>query len=64
MQVDIQEIHSRVTAADSDSLMDPRLVERLVRLVAQRVREMSERDERVRAERRFTSSSVPEKRVP
>jgi predicted proteasome-type protease len=64
MDVEIQQLRSRVDATDSASLLDPRFVERLVRLVAQRVREMGERDERVRAERRFTSSSAPEERVP
>ena len=64
MDVEIQQLRSRVNATDSASLLDPAMVERLVRLVAQRVRELGEHDERVRAERRFTSSSTPEEGVP
>ena len=64
MDVQIQQFKSRVTATDSESLLDPRMVERLVRLVAARVKEQGEHDERVRGERRFTTSSTPEETVP
>lgn len=64
MDVHIQQLSSRVTATDSESLLDPRLVERLVRLVAARVREEGEHKERVAAERRFTQSATPEETVP
>lgn len=64
MDVQINQLSSRVTSMDSDSLFDPRLVERLVRLVLRRVRDEREHDDRMREERRVTNASAPEERVP
>lgn len=64
MEVRINQMSSRVTATDSEALLDPRVLERLVRLVARRVREEQEHGERAKAERRLTRSSTPEEMVP
>lgn len=64
MDVQINQLASRVTSMDSDALMDPRIEERLVRKVLRRVREERGHDERVREERRMTNASAPEEMVP
>ncbi|HSF43590.1 MAG TPA: hypothetical protein VLT87_27600 [Thermoanaerobaculia bacterium] len=64
MDVQINQLQSRVTSMDSDSLLDPRIVERLVRLVLRRVRDEREHGERVDGERRVTNASAPEEPVP
>lgn len=55
MEVNIAEIVSTVHAVDSDSLLTPQTLEKIVRVVIEAVREQEEHSIRVRAEQRVTS---------
>ena len=63
MDVHISELTSVIRNADSQSLLDPRTLERVVRLVLERVREEREREKRIAAETDFTASSTPDESV-
>jgi hypothetical protein len=54
MNVEIQEVTSTVRAVDSQSLLSPQILERIVSAVVQAIRDGGERDERAAAERRIT----------
>jgi hypothetical protein len=55
MDVRINEVQSRVQVGDSQSLLDPRVMQELVRACVKAVREELERDKRLRNERRLSS---------
>ncbi len=63
MEVHISELTSVIRHADSQTLLDPRTLERVVRLVLERVREEREHEKRVSEETDFTASSTPEENV-
>lgn len=63
MEIQVDQMTSRVTAADSETLLAPGVVARLTRLIADEVRAQLDREERVRDERKLRSSSVPDGRV-
>lgn len=54
MEVNIGEVVSTVHAVDSDSLLAPQTLEKIVRIVLEAVREQEEHRMRVRAEQRIT----------
>jgi hypothetical protein len=51
MDVEIGELSSTVRMTDSQALLDPRLVERLVAIVMKQMRDAAEREKRSREER-------------
>ena len=51
MEVNIGEITSRVQVMDSQSLLDPRVLEQIVRICVERVQAEQARQERVKSER-------------
>lgn len=51
MEVNIGEVTSQVQVADSQSLLDPRVLEQIVRICVERVREEQAKSERVKSER-------------
>lgn len=53
-QVHIDELHSRMQAVDSDSLLLPPAMDKIVRAVLQAVDERESHRQRVRAEQRIT----------
>ena len=54
MEVNIDELVSTVHAVDSEALLAPQTLEKIVRLVLRAVREQEEHRARVRAEQRIT----------
>lgn len=58
MDVHIGEVTSTVRATDPATFLAPEVLERIVRLVLQHVREEQARDERARSDRRFDSSRL------
>jgi hypothetical protein len=54
MEVQINDLQSTVRAVDSDSLLSPQTMEKIVRLVLQAVNEQEAHRQRVRAEQRIT----------
>lgn len=55
MEVEINELSSTVQAIDGDSLLTPKTMERIVRVVLQAIDERDSHRQRVRAEQRITS---------
>ena len=54
MDVQIGDVTSTVRAVDSDSLLAPQTMEKIVRVVLQAVRDQEAHGKRVRAEQRVT----------
>jgi hypothetical protein len=54
MEIDIGEIVSTVHAVDGDSVLSPRTLEKIVRVVLEAVNAQEEHRERVRSEQRIT----------
>jgi hypothetical protein len=54
MQVQIHDLQSTVRAVDSDSLLSPQTMDKIVRVVLQAVDEQENHRQRVRAEQRIT----------
>ncbi len=54
MEVNIDSVVSTVRAVDGDSLLTPRTLETIVRLMLEAVRQQEEHRQRVRAEQRIT----------
>ena len=54
MEVQINDLQSTVRAVDSDSLLSPQTMEKIVRVVLQAVNEQESHRRRVRAEQRIT----------
>jgi len=55
MEVQINELQSTVRAVDSDSLLSPQTMEKIMRVVLQAINDQKAHDQRTRAERRVTS---------
>jgi hypothetical protein len=53
MNVQIGEMSSTVRATDSQALLSPRVLQEIIRVVMQHVREEQSHDQRVQAERRL-----------
>jgi len=51
MDVNIEKVASRVQVADSQSLLDPRVLEQIVKICIERVREEQAKQKRIQAER-------------
>jgi hypothetical protein len=64
MDVHVDEMTSTVRATDSGALLDPRVMERIVGVVLERVREEREHAERVAEERGITASVAAEESFP
>ena len=54
MEINIGEVNSTVRATDSASLLAPEVMERIVRVVLERVREEEAHRERAESERRLS----------
>lgn len=55
MEIEINEIVSRVNVVDGDTLVTPQTMRRIVASVLEAVQEAQKHDQRARAERRVTS---------
>ena len=55
MEVQIGDVQSTVRAVDSDALLSPQTLEKIVRVVLQAVNDQEAHRRRVRAEQRITS---------
>jgi hypothetical protein len=55
MEVHIGDVQSTVRAVDSDALLSPQTLEKIVRMVLQAVHDQEAHRQRVRAEQRITS---------
>lgn len=55
MEVQISDLQSTVRAVDSDALLSPQMLEKIVRVVLQAVNDQEAHRQRVRAEQRITS---------
>jgi hypothetical protein len=55
MEVQINELQSTVRAVDSDALLSPQTMEKILRVVLQAVNDQEAHRQRVRAEQRITS---------
>jgi hypothetical protein len=53
-QMEVNDFNSKVTAVDSDSLLTPQTMDKIVRVVLQAVDEQEAHRQRVRAEQRIT----------
>lgn len=53
MEVQIEQMNSTVRATDMQALLNPQLLEQIVRIVLERVREARVHEERTEAERRL-----------
>jgi hypothetical protein len=62
MDVHVEELRSTVRATDTAALLDPRLLERLVRMVAAEVRREEAHRRRAGAESRLDASSTEAER--
>lgn len=56
MEVNISDISTSIRAADASSLLTPQILERIVAVVLQRVKEDQKKEQRVRAERSFDNA--------
>ena len=56
MDVYINEMTSTVRAADSEALLNPQMIERLLRLITDRLKEHQEHEKNVQDERRMRPS--------
>jgi hypothetical protein len=63
MDVRIDEMTSTVRATDSTALLDPGVLERVVRLVTARVRDELAHERRVAGERRLAPSGSPDESI-
>jgi len=61
MNVEIGEVTSTVRTVDSETLLSPRLLERLVAAVAAAIQEHDRHEQRVHAERRVTGGVSAER---
>ncbi len=61
MNVEIGEVTSTVRTVDTQALLSPRLLERIVAAVAEALTERERHEQRVRAERRVTGGVSAER---
>ena len=62
MDVRINEVHSRVQATDSKALLDPRILNEIVRACLRAVKEDQAREKRMMEERKLTSGVSSDER--
>jgi hypothetical protein len=55
VDIRINEVHSQIRATDSRSLLDPRILQEIVRACVMAVKEELARDKRIAAESKLTS---------
>jgi hypothetical protein len=61
MNVEIGEITSTVRAMDTEALLSPRLLERIVAAVAEAIKDHDQHDKRAQSERRITGGVSAER---
>lgn len=61
MDVQINEVQSRVQVMDSQRMLDPRVMQEIVRTCVRAVREEMERDKRRARDLDITNSAAPER---
>ena len=62
MDVRINEVQSRVQSVDSRSLLDPRILQQIIRACVQAVKEEQARENRMNEERKLTSGIASDDR--
>jgi hypothetical protein len=62
MDINIQEVQSRVEATDSQKLLDPRIMRQIVQVCVQAMKEEMERDKRRQKDRELSSGIAPERK--
>ncbi len=62
MDINIQEVQSRVEAPDSQKLLDPRIMRQIVQVCVQAMKEEMERDKRRQKDRELSSGIAPERK--
>jgi hypothetical protein len=61
MDIQIQNVQSRVQATDSQKLLDPKILKEIVRACVQAVKEDQSREKRRADERKLTNGVAPER---
>jgi len=61
MDVRINEVQSRVQTTDSQSLLDPRVMQDIVRHCVRAMKDELARDKRIKDELRLTSNDAPDR---
>ena len=61
MDIEIQEVQSRIEATDSQRLLDPRIMRQILQLCVQAVKEELVRDKRRQNDRELSSGIAPER---
>ena len=61
MDIEIQEVQSRIEAADSQRLLDPRIMRQILQVCVQAVKEELARDKRRQNDRELSSGIAPER---
>jgi hypothetical protein len=61
MDIRINEVQSRVQTMDSQSMLDPRILQQIVRACVRAVKEDLERDKRRARDLDITNSAAPER---
>lgn len=62
MDINIQEVQSRIEATDSQKLLDPRIMRQIVQVCIQAMKEEMERDKRRQKDRELSSGIAPERK--
>lgn len=62
MDINIQEVQSRIEATDSQKLLDPRIMRQIVQVCVQAMKEEMERDKRRQKDRELSAGIAPERK--
>jgi hypothetical protein len=62
MDINIQEVQSRIEVTDSQKLLDPRIMRQIVQVCVQAMKEEMEREKRRQKDRELSSGIAPERK--